>query len=190
MRGWVLLAMGGLFPGGAWAQERALICYNYGCQGQAEVAFGPMQLAPVQAALSLAEDAEAERAMLAYAVGNLYRWAGQWTPISADRAGDFADQGVDGRMDCIDHAQSTTELLRMVARQGWLRFHRVLEPARRSRFIFQHFSAVVEELRDLLPEEEPEARRFVIDSWFVEHGEPAVVLPLNEWLDGGGPHVP
>jgi len=30
----------------------------------------------------------------------------------------------------------------------------------------------------------------VIDSWFVEQGEPAVVLPLDDWLDGDGPYVP
>lgn len=189
MKRWLAL-MGLMWAITANAQERALICYNYGCQSEAEVSFGPLQLDPVRAALSLATDAAMERDLLAMAVGNLYRWAGEWTPISADRAGDFADQGVNGRMDCIDHAQSTTALLRMVERQGWLRFHRVLEPARRTRFIFQHFSAVVEELRESSGDEALEPPRYVIDSWFVEHGEPAVVLPLDEWLDGGGPHVP
>jgi hypothetical protein len=32
--------------------------------------------------------------------------------------------------------------------------------------------------------------RFAVDSWFVEQGEPAVVLPLADWLDGDGPNVP
>ena len=36
----------------------------------------------------------------------------------------------------------------------------------------------------------PSGARFVIDSWFREHGEPAVVLPLADWLDGDGPNVP
>ena len=31
--------------------------------------------------------------------------------------------------------------------------------------------------------------RYVVDSWFVDNGEPAVVLPLAEWLKGGGPNV-
>lgn len=31
--------------------------------------------------------------------------------------------------------------------------------------------------------------RFAVDSWFVDHGEPAVVLPLAEWLNGEGPNV-
>jgi len=32
-------------------------------------------------------------------------------------------------------------------------------------------------------------QRYVVDSWFVDNGEPAVVLPLAEWLNGGGPNV-
>lgn len=34
-----------------------------------------------------------------------------------------------------------------------------------------------------------EQGRFVVDSWFVEHGEAAVVLPLSGWLKGDGPNV-
>lgn len=176
----MLLALAGV----AGAQERVLLCYDYGCKTREEVGYGPMQLEPVRAAVLSAQDAGEEREVLAVEVGRLYRWAGTLTPIHNDRAGDLADDEVEGRMDCIDHAMSTTELLRMVERRGWLRFHRVMEPVRRSRFIFQHFSAALEELG---PEAPP---RFVIDSWFVEHGQAAVVLPLDEWKDGGGPYVP
>ncbi|WP_407279910.1 hypothetical protein U5817_05005 [Aromatoleum evansii] len=40
----------------------------------------------------------------------------------------------------------------------------------------------------LAPGHNPGAR-FAVDSWFVDHGEPAVVLPLAEWLNGEGPNV-
>jgi hypothetical protein len=99
---------------------------------------------------------------------------------------------------------------------------------RRTRFIFQHFSAVIEEtgpppaqqdapvptavpdhvplllalcnwgevLGDILRPPEPAAAapgapgaRFAVDSWFVDHGGRAVVLPLAEWLNGEGPNV-
>lgn len=188
MRWLALLLLAGAAAGAAGAQERALLCYNYGCLQQVEVNYGPMQLEPVRADLLAAPDPQAEREALAAAVGRLYQWAGTRTPIHADQPGDLADEAVEGRMDCIDHATSTTELLHMLERRGWLRFHRVVPQARRTRFIFQHFSAVVEELAVPAPEEGPP--RFVIDSWFVEHGKPAVVLPLADWLDGGGPYVP
>ena len=37
--------------------------------------------------------------------------------------------------------------------------------------------------------EDRPGQRYVVDSWFVDNGEPAVVLPLAEWLKGGGPNV-
>jgi hypothetical protein len=46
-----------------------------------------------------------------------------------------------------------------------------------------HYSAVIEELAD------GEAARFVVDSWFVDNGQPAVILPLDEWKKGAGPDV-
>jgi len=161
-------------------------------------------------------------------VGNLYRVAGRQSPISADRAGNYLDRGVNGRMDCIDHSTTTTRLLELMQSREWLRFHRVLDPERRTRLIFQHFAAVIEEIvprverivplhPDRVPDyvpsllalcdcegvvegllasdvEETETAlapgtRFVVDSWFVEHGEPAVILPLADWLKGDGPNV-
>lgn len=194
------------------------ICYNYGCLREDVVRFQAGTLARLGERLAAARTAAEERELLAEAVGRLYRVAGTQTPVGADRAGNFLDAEVHGRMDCIDHSTSTTRLLELVEARGWLRFHRVVEPARRTRFILQHFSAVVE----VLSAEERIARlppgqalagcnctedgqvieeaaegdggdrpgeRYVVDSWFVDNGEPAVVLPLAEWLKGGGPNV-
>lgn len=211
------------------------ICFNYGCLAERTVDVTGTTLDDIRRQLAAAPDAPAEREVLARAVGTLLAVAGQQTPVSADRAGNYLDQEVEGRMDCIDHSTSTTRVLRMLEARGWLRFHRVLEPERRTRFILQHFGAVVEErtagdeggrreaarrvsaspavpdyvptmlalcdcaevLDDLARTEDRQGptaassagERFVIDSWFVDNGEPAVVLPLAEWLDGGGPNV-
>jgi len=211
------------------------VCFNYGCAASAEVRFADQRLDEVGRLFSDAGDAERERAAISLAVAALHRIAGEQSPIAADRAGNFLDDGIDGRMDCIDHATTTTRLLALMASRGWLRFHRVLEPARRSRVIFQHFSALIEEVAppprpaapavaapgsvpdhvplllalcdcqnvvdDIPRPRDPEALapgaaeiaasggRFVVDSWFGNHGEPAVVLPLAEWLNGEGPNV-
>ena len=161
---------------------RLSLCYNYGCQAEAAVSFEAAELEVVRASLAAAADPAEERTALSAALGLLYAIAGARTPLGADRAGNYLDLGVDGRMDCIDHSTSTTRLLRLIEARGWLRFHRVAAPARRARFIFQHFSAVVEEGRE-------SGGRYAIDSWFVNNGEAAVVLPLAEWLEGGGPNV-
>lgn len=218
----VALALGaGLTQAGeapALAAAEVRICYNYGCKSEDRVRIHPATLERVGARLARARDAAEERARLADEIGRLYRVAATQTPVGADRSGNFLDQGVEGRMDCIDHSTSTTRLLTLLEERGALRFHRVLEPARRTRLILQHFSAVIEVLPvveriDRLPPgqalagcnctedgqvigesgkgggEDRARQRYVVDSWFVDNGEPAVVLPLAEWLNGGGPDV-
>lgn len=194
---------------------RVNICYNYGCASEARVRVHAAALRRIGARLAAARSAAQEREYLAEAVGGLYRVAATQTAIAADRAGNLLDEGADGRMDCIDHSTSTTRLLQLLEARGALRFHRVVEPARRTRLILQHFSAVIEVLSveerfERLPPgqalagcnctedglvigemdgDDRPGQRYVVDSWFVDNGEPAVVLPLAEWLNGGGPNV-
>jgi len=161
--------------------ESVSICYNYSCAKQTPVTFSESRLAVVRNLLSTSSDGEQERERLARVVGRLYAWAGETTPIANDRGGNYpADAGLEGRMDCIDHSKTTTRLLRMLEARGWLKFHRVLDPILRRRFIFaEHRSAVVTETAT--------QQRFVVDSWFVDNGKAAVVLPLKAWLNGAGP---
>jgi len=211
--------------GGAFASASVEVCFNYGCQSQARVEFSEADLAEAAAELAGAASADDERVRLAHLVGRLYSLAGRQSPIRADHRGNFADAGVFGKMDCIDHSTTTMRLLQMLEARGLVRFHRVVPRARRTTLmLFQHFSAVIEEVAahvqahapaPVIPDDVPvlmalcdcaapvdetvsasvmaagaPGARYVVDSWFVEQGEPAVVLPLAEWLDGGGPNVP
>ena len=169
--------------------ETVRICYNYGCLVEAEAEFDERQLARVRALLGSAQSAEDERERLAVAIGWLLGWAGRQTPIAADRGGNYADDGVRGRMDCIDHSTTTTRLLRLLEARGWLRFHRVLDPVLRVRFLFDaHYSAQIAELPEAAGDDAKAvgAARHVVDSWFRDNGQPAVVLPLPRWLAGEG----
>lgn len=173
----------------ALADERLTVCFNYGCLTQAEVVFDEAQWAEIGALLGAAGTAEAERAALAVAAGRLLGWAGQQSPIGADRGGNYADDGVYGRMDCVDHATTTTRLLQLIERGGLLRFHRVLAPVRRTRFLlFEHNSARIEEIDAATSEGDDAASAYVVDSWFFDNGRPAVVMPLTAWSRGEGPH--
>ncbi|QDX81233.1 hypothetical protein B9N43_08265 [Denitratisoma sp. DHT3] len=169
--------------GGARADEQVMVCYGYGCAHQAPALFADSQLDPLLARLGTAHDGVDERRLLAEAVGQLYGWAGQQTPIHADRGGNYADEGRRGSMDCIDHSLTTTRLLTMLANRGGLHFHHVIARVLRTRgMIFEHYSAAIAESGE-------GARRYAVDSWFVDNGKPAVILPLDEWMDGGGPDV-
>lgn len=166
------------------ADEVVPICYGYGCIAQAQITFSEAQLREIGRQLSVAVDAENERKLLAAAIGELYGWAGQQSDIKNDRGGNYADGHSPGKMDCIDHSQSTTRLLKLLEGRGYLRWHRVLAPDVRSRiFLTVHWTAVIEEKTG------GEAARFVVDSWFVDNGQPAVILPLAEWKEGAGPDV-
>ena len=169
----------------AAADEAVAVCHGYSCLAEAPIRYSDAQLDEIGRQLARAVDAENERELLAPAIGRLYGWAGEQSDIHNDRGGNYEDGHVSGKMDCIDHSTSTTRLLRLLEARGDLRWHRVREPEMRSwvLVIGIHWSAVIEEKTG------DGAARFVVDSWFVDNGQPAVILPLAEWLKGAGPDV-
>ena len=187
MRWLILLLLAGLASAAmADAANSVRVCYNYGCLVEQEVHYSDRQLRQLRDLLGVARNAEEERERLSLAIGQLLAWAGEQSPISADRGGNFADDGVYGRMDCIDHSTTTTRLLQLLADHGWLHFHRVAEPAWRVLYLFElHYSAQIAELAAPTAEGS-EPARFIVDSWFRDNGRPAVVLPLANWLGGEG----
>jgi hypothetical protein len=170
------------------ADETVAICYGYGCLAHDDVQYSQAQLDEISRLMNAAVDAEEERKTLAAVIGQLYAWAGEQSVIKNDRGGNYADDGP-GKMDCIDHSTSTTRLLKMLEARGNLRWHRVREAnVRHWGFVFAtHYSAVIEEIGE---GEGADGRgRFAVDSWFVDNGQAAVVLPLAEWKKGAGPDV-
>ncbi len=166
-------------PGLAQA-DRVTICYNYGCHVKAPVDYGEEQLDTLRQSLAAAGDAGTERAAISRAIGRMYAIAGEQTPVWRDKGGNYADGGVNGQMDCIDHSANTDSFLRLLQARGWLRFHEVLEPLMRMRFIFAvHWTA---RIRDR------EAQRiYVVDSWYFDNGHPAAVFAVEDWLAGKDP---
>jgi hypothetical protein len=173
----------------ALADERVDVCFNYGCNTEQTVVFSETRLNWTKAMLATADSPELERLLLSRVIGRLHAWAGEQTPIHADRAGNVDDEGVRGAMDCIDHSTTTTRFLRLLERRGALHFHRVLEPARRG-WVFQHLSARIEEIgAPLMQAETEQIRRFAVDSWYVDNGRPAPIIPMELWQEGNDPDV-
>jgi hypothetical protein len=186
MRCWLLATLlSALAALPAVGDESLAICHGYGCQAEAEVRFSEAQLSEIGLRLATAVDAANEREILGAAIGRLYGWAGEQSEIRNDRGGNYADGHVPGKMDCIDHSTSTTRLLRLLEARGLLRWHQVREPAPRYFVLLfgEHWSAVIEEHDGGVP------ARFAVDSWFVDNGQPAWVLPLEDWKKGAGPDV-
>ena len=169
-------------PMAAAGEARVSVCHGYSCVAQSEIVYSAAQMDEVRRVLLAATDVPGERDALAEVVGRLYRWGGEQSEIANDRAGNLADGNGSGRMDCIDHSTSTTRLLQLLEERKWLRWHRVQEPQARYflGLIANHWSAVIEA---------SDGGYYVVDSWFVNNGEPAVILPLDEWKKGAGPDV-
>jgi hypothetical protein len=166
-------------PGLALADE-VTICYNYGCYTGAQVNYSDAQLATLHQLLAAAGDAAAEREAISVAIGRMYGIAGEQTPIWRDKGGNYADGGVNGQMDCIDHSTNTDSFLRLLQARGWLRFHEVLQPLRRIRFIVAvHWAARIRD-RDT-------QRAYAVDSWYFDNGQPAAILTIEDWLAGKRP---
>ena len=138
------------------------------------------QLESLRLLLAAAGDAAAEREAVSSAIGRMYRIAGEQTPVWRDKGGNFADGGVTGQMDCVDHSTNTDGFLRLLQTRGWLRFHEVLEPVMRMRFIVAvHWTA---RIRDRGTQ-----GIYVVDSWYFDNGHPAAVFAVEDWLAGKDP---
>ena len=187
MRWWPLVMI--LACSSASADVSVDVCFNYGCATEDKVVFRDSRLVWAREMLAAANSSARERELLALVVGQFHGWAAEQTPVGNDRAGNYADGGMPGQMDCIDHSTTTTRFLRMIEERGWLRFHRVLEPVRRSRFIFQHFSAAIEDLGDGISvvRTDDEMRTWVVDSWYADNGKPPWIAPLDQWERDYGP---
>lgn len=169
-------------PGLSAHAEEVTICYNYGCYAKAQVDYSEQQLGRIKQEFAAVDDAGAERQAIAVAVGRMYAIAGEQTPVWRDKGGNYADGGDSGRMDCIDHSTNTSAFLGLMQARGWLRFHEVLEPLMRRRFLFaEHWAARILERRTL--------EVYMVDSWFFDNGHPAAVLAVEEWLAGNTPDV-
>lgn len=173
----LLLCLLALSPARA---DQTTICYNYGCAVRASVTFDSAEMAQIRQLFRDVTDPASERGAISRAVGLFETFAGRQTPTYRDKGGNVDDDGVDGRMDCIDHSHNTTAYLQILAQNGLLRFHRVLPRVKRAPWLFDvHWSAQIEELDN--------HHDYVVDSWFFDNGHPAAVLDLQDWLRGAGP---
>jgi hypothetical protein len=170
--------------------ERADVCYNYSCVAEGNVTFSAKQLTRLRDMLAAATNSERERAALAQAIGQMYAWAAEQTPVGNDKAGNFADGGMPGQMDCIDHSTTTTRFLRLLEKRGWMRFHRAVDGVRRGNPFSQHLSAAIEDLGDGVSVVRIDARDrlWAVDSWYADNGKPPYVATLDEWERAGGPN--
>lgn len=129
----------------------------------------------------LPPDAESERETVRAAIGLLESIVGPKTGTAGDRAGTFGNSAWPGQLDCNDEATNTTSYMRMMRADGLMRFHEILDTKTRGGFLIfgRHSTAVIAEIGSM--------KKFAVDSWFYDNGQPATVLPLGIWQAGWKP---
>jgi hypothetical protein len=160
--------------------DEVSICYNYGCAASASVELDANVLHAARRLLLRSGDEAKEKEAISLTIGLFETIAGLQAPTWADKGRNVDDDGVDGRMDCLDESANATTYLRLLESKGWLNYHHVLEPVKRAPlWVNDHWAARIVEKNT--------NREFAVDSWFFDNGQPAFVVPLDEWLAGAEP---
>ncbi len=157
------------------------VCHDFGCRAQSQIMLSGEEWRSVTGILN-ASSASQERNRIKEAIARMEVLAGNYSPIHQDLAMNLPVHDVakdagqySGQLDCIDESINTTRFLTLFSKQGLLRFHEVLDRAYRRSFIRQHWAAQVEDRES--------GKRYVIDSWFEDNGEPPVLVSSERWHD-------
>jgi len=157
-------------------------CYGNSCRLHSQVGLSPEQWQQVRTVFDPAPaDALDERRAVARAVAVLERFTGQQTGTSEDAPGMGVHLDPDGQLDCIDESTNSTSYLRMMAADGLIRFHHVGFPAHR--FVLSAWGPS----NTATMRETATSKRYAVESYFRENGQPAYVLPLDIWVEGWTP---
>ncbi len=127
------------------------------------------------------QNAEEERQVIVLAIGRMEAIVGPKTGTATDKGGTFGNSAYPGQLDCNDEATNSTNYMRLMAQRDLLRFHKIEDTTTRGGFLIfgRHSTAVIRDAES--------QKAYAVDSWFYDNGQPAVVLPLDLWLNGWKP---
>ncbi|HTZ18249.1 MAG TPA: hypothetical protein VMB78_07395 [Dissulfurispiraceae bacterium] len=160
------------------------LCYNHGCSGTLMVSLNSDQWNEARNVFQPPpENSKEERQRISLSIGVLETLAGKAT--GTGKFGGIKGWVPGNKFDCIDDAVNTGTYLYMLRNDGLIRFHELRGAAHRGFLIdgrWPHVATVIVE------KETGDA--YVVDSWFLDNGNPAFVIPYSEWFAGWKPVKP
>lgn len=156
------------------------VCWNHDCREATSVSLSRDEWATIAAHFEPSSTTpEGERAMIRQAIGQMEQLVGTKTGSHRDLGGSFKGLGKDGQMDCVDEMLNTANYLRMMEDTGLIKFHHVVRRVTNGfdKGHWPHTATVIEERET--------GNRFVVDTWWLNNGELAFVVPLQIWQQGG-----
>ena len=156
------------------------VCYQANCLEKTSFTVSSGTRSQVGIFFSSVTSATEEREAIRHAVRRLYLEAAKYSPIASDRGGNFKDSSVKGRMDCVDHSRNDTTFLIYIQQQGWLNYHQIGEIVWRNPLLINlHYASQIIDINA--------GNSWVVDTWFLDFGELATVVPYEQWKSGYSP---
>lgn len=167
----------------AAGKESFAICHGHGCRLRSQVGLTDLEWDPVADLFAEpAASAAIERGRIATAIGLIETEVGRKTGTWEDEGGTLNAVSGNTQLDCVDETTNTSIYLTLLARHGYLKWHKIEGWAGRGALIdgsWPHQTAVI------LDKESKEP--YAVDSWFEHNGRAAHVVPLAAWRDGWKP---
>ena len=154
------------------------VCSAHGCRHKSTFTFTHRDIAALEAVMKKARDdssAAGERRAIKKAIAWIENRIGRETGTDKDRASlDFAGGGDPTQMDCVDEATNTTSYLSVLAANGLLRHHEVLQPmAKDSPLRWTHYFAIIRE--------KASGQRWAVDSFMYANGREPIIMEAEKW---------
>jgi hypothetical protein len=158
------------------------VCFDHTCTSVVTTSLTPDEWRNATRPLQRpAATAAAERVAIAESIALLESIVGTYTGTHRDLGRNLPGIGRPGQLDCIDESTNTNTYLRMIERDGLLRYHRVGKRSTRfGLFVgMPHTTAVVVDIGS--------DQRYAVDSWFLDNGRPPFIAKIEQWKAGAAP---
>ena len=156
--------------------DALVYCTNYGCEERHLFSLSGRQWETIKAHFfDESRSAEEERRAIARATADYEIAVMAQTGTGPDVGGTLVGYGRPDQTDCIDETANMVQFLELLQHQGLLLHHRVASPVMKDPVVegWFHFSATVAEIEG--------GAVWSVDSWYLDSGHPAIVLPLEVW---------
>lgn len=156
-------------------------CRAYGCQKVDQIKLTEQEWASIDAPFTApTKNAQEEREKIKQSIAAFEKAVGQHNGTSQDIWGTFQKTG-HKQQDCVDESTNTSIYLSVLKNRGLLKFHSVEIPQSRVPFMrWPHQTAVIKENQS--------QKRYAVDSWFHNNGEPPEIVDFKIWKEGWKPN--
>lgn len=158
------------------------VCQGYGCRMQKSIRIQPFAWDEIARLFDpVPQSAADERARIAKAIALLEIKVGEVIGATTDRAAaDIFSSGPD-QLDCIDETVNTMTYLRLLVKEGLLRWHSLGPPQQRGWVLASFVGSTDFTTNTAVILENETGTAYAVDSYFYPNGRPPKIMPLSEW---------